>query len=292
MSNEIHRFVRALLTTRGRMLCGVEGSSVSAMELIPVVHQWSQALGREFSEVLRGFEPSLRQSVLMTLIPAAALESDYQGSFDAAIVDHLEEMGLALSADEIAVLRNLIVNIRRFRGLNSTQARARTASLATVKGSPAYLELRKHQGERCVWCGVSLNDPNVVETLEHVVPKHMGDDPADGSNWALACLSCNQGKGDSLAWSANQWASDYMTRTQFEDPHLLEREHRWTVLRRTPYCAFCGSGPGKAELAVFRRVRTGLAIPSNCSVVCSHCASEKSIECLTVRWATAESDRR
>src|SRR5206468_10392736 len=106
---------------------------------------------------------------------------------------------------------------------------------------------------RCVWCGVSLSDSAVRETLEHIAPKHMGDDMQDASNWAISCDSCNAGKGDSLAWAASAWAHDYVTRGSREG--VLTRQHRWAVLMRSKECSFCRARPENAELWVFRRIR-------------------------------------
>jgi hypothetical protein len=229
--------------------------------------------------------------MLMTLVPAKALRDDYLGSFDSAIEEHLLGLSISLKSDEIGALRDLIINIRKLKGITSEQARSKSAGLATVKASHHYKRLRTNQGNRCCWCGVELDRSDIFETLEHLVPKHLGDDPSDGSNWALACDTCNSGKGDAWAWSATPWAHDYVQRNQFIDPDVLEASHRWVVLRRTPICDGCGAKPSSAELFIYRRISTGLAIPANCSSSCRRCADSKNLEVLVVRWSSREIGR-
>lgn len=293
MHRELQALIKELLCSPPRFLHGVHQESKSFPQLAAAVQQWSSCLSRDLSEVLRTFEPALRQSVLMTLLPARALDPNYAGSYDAAIVEHLSALGIALEEPEIAAIRNVIINVRKLQGLNARQARAKTESLATVKATPHYGRMRAQQGNRCHWCGVSLDDPNVIETLEHVVPKHLGDDPPDGSNWALACLSCNVGKADLLAWSASQWAYDYFDRNHSLTPNSLELTHRWIVLRRTPECSQCGLDSRHTELWIYRRVRTGIPIPSNCSVACETCARARrsDLDLLTVKWHDSERGR-
>jgi hypothetical protein len=291
MSSELHRLVERLLNGSPQFLGEIQASSGSLPELLAAIQQWSHALSRDFSDVIRVFEPSFRQSVLMSLLPARALHPSYGGSYDAAIEEHLAALGLKLDAKCIAQLRNLIINLRRLQGLDARSARNLSASLPTVKATTHYARIRKAQGNRCCWCGVDLDSPGVGESLEHLVPKHLGDDPADGSNWALACTTCNSGKGDALAWSATQWAHDYVRRNQLADPDVLEREHRWVVLRRAERCDTCRVGPQSAELFVYRRVRSGLPIPANCSVTCKDCGVRLGREILRVAWADIEGDR-
>ena len=53
--------------------------------------------------------------------------------------------------------------------------------------------------DRCVYCGVALNERN--RTVDHVVPRsHGGMDHI--SNYLLACLQCNEAKGES---SVSDW---------------------------------------------------------------------------------------
>jgi hypothetical protein len=138
---------------------------------------------------------------------------------------------------------------------------------------------------------VLLGQEHVKETLEHVSPKHIGNDLADGTNWALACLSCNHGKGDALAWSAVPWAHDSLSRTEFANGDEIGQRHRWVILRRSSRCE-CGATPGSMELWVYKRVRTGLPIPSNCGATCEGCAASRARDILRVRWCPEESLRR
>jgi hypothetical protein len=85
--------------------------------------------------------------------------------------------------------------------------------VAQLRGQPVLYDLiLTRQNGRCNWCGVELSPP-VRETLDHVAPKHYGDDLPDASNWALTRDSCNFGKADTLAWAASAEAHDFLSRS-------------------------------------------------------------------------------
>ncbi|WP_420814190.1 HNH endonuclease [Nannocystis exedens] len=127
-----------------------------------------------------------------------------------------------------------------------------------------------------------------METLDHLTPKHLGDDIPDGSNWALTCSTCNEGKADSFAWAATQWAHDYFHRGDPVGEAEIGAYQRWVVLARSRRCSFCSLGTREVELHVFRRVRTGLAIPANCAAACIACGRAKNVDFLIPRWAARE----
>jgi HNH endonuclease len=255
--------------------------------------RWADALGRSLGEIAAVIEPCLRQSVLMTLIPAKVFDARYTGTIDAAIREHVGALGITLSDDEVETLRDVCINARRLRGLDRRQARSRSASMATLRGNPTeHRRVRQRQNDRCIWCGVELTAPYITQSLEHVIPKHLGDDPADGKNWAISCQSCNEGKGDGLAWAATPQAHDYFSRNDFDDVNHLSLSHRFAVLRRSNRCEDCDAPPSMAELWVFRRVPTGLPVPANCGVICSGCATRRpNVEILVPRWSATEAAR-
>jgi hypothetical protein len=225
----------------------------------------------------------------MSLLPAKAFDPRYAGSIDAAILDHVGALRIGLGDEELRVIRNICINVRRLRGLDSRAARARSKSLAEIRGNRAlYSMLMDRQGQRCLWCGVDLRAANVMQTLEHFAPKHLGDDLTDASNWALSCASCNNGKGAVLAWSASGSAHDFLMRAGFENPDRVGLDGRWAVLVRARRCEFCGIEPLRAELWVFRRVKTGLPIPANCSATCGPCAKARGSEILQPQWLPEE----
>jgi len=275
-----------------QFLEGIHKSSSDSTKLVTAVVQWAQLLNRTLGEVVAGIEPCVRQSILMSLIPAKAIDPSYVGSTDRAITEHLAAIGLDLGSAQIKVLRDLCLNARRMHGLDARQAKNISATIAHLKGMPGQYEtLNARQNGRCRWCGVELRGKNTAETLDHVVPKHLGNDLADGSNWALSCFTCNMGKGDSLAWAARQSAHDYMTRIGFGELAKLDREHRWAVLMRGRECDECTAGVTEAELWVYRRVSTGLPIPANCSVTCLRCGTRRGLEILEPAWAPGEEGR-
>ena len=237
-------------------------------------------------------QPCIRQSILISLIPSKALSNNIDQSIDLSIREHLNCLGLELSDIEINVLTDVCINIRKVQGMNATAARRSSLSLAELKGIPQkYAAIREKQNGRCIWCGVRLDNEYVELTLEHIVPKHIGDDVPSGVNWGLACNSCNNGKGDSLAWASSPWAHDYFGRNDFLIEGRITLKHRWSVLRRTNHCEKCFKTPKDVEIWVFRRIKTGLPIPSNCSSICLDCSSLDVIEILEPNFIGEEKKR-
>jgi hypothetical protein len=268
-------------------------SSTSLPALLTAVVEWGNKLERSLEEIAAVVEPCIRQSIVMTLLPARAVDPNYHGSIDAAIQEHLDVIKIQLSSEQKTVLRDICLSIRKYQGLDHRAARNLTKSLAELRGLPTiYNALLIRQAGRCIWCGVPFDDPNVLETLDHVTPKHLGNDPSDGRNWALACLSCNQGKGDALAWAARPEAHDLVGRNDFLGTGSIKLRQRWSVLMRSRACDACKQGAGIKELWVYRRVRTGLAIPSNCSATCEACAIARGREILRPAWCPEEAQRR
>jgi hypothetical protein len=291
-STALQALVSDILHQGETLLDGVHRASPSFPNLVAAISDWGRLLQRDLNEIVAGVEPSIRQSILMSLIPAKAIDPDYDGSYDAAIEEHLKELDLMVDEPGKLVIRNLCINIKKLQGLDRRGARNAVASLAQIRANPPiYRKLIERQNGRCLWCGILLNRGDVSQTLEHIVPKHLGNDPSDGTNWGLSCTSCNYGKGAALAWSATPWAHDYLGRTQFSTPDGITLQHRWVTLRRSPKCEFCGTGPKDAELWVRKRVQTGLPIPANCSTVCTACARTRGAKVLKTVWAPAERGR-
>lgn len=291
-AGELESLVDDILCGGVHFLEGVNGHSPSLLSLLTAVRDWGVVLGRELEEIAASIEPLLRQSILMSLLPAKAFDEAYSGSIDAAVDEHLANLGVQVSATGRARIRNMCINMQKLRGMSSREARSRTYTLALVKGAGSlYSDIRRRQRGRCLWCGVRLDEPYVRETLEHVVPKHLGDDMPDGSNWGIACASCNAGKGDVLAWPASGWAHDYVARNDVTSGREIMLSHRWSVLRRSPRCDYCRAGPLDKELSIYRRIATGLAVPANCSTACLDCIEKKGVERVQPRWAPEESGR-
>ena len=288
----LDELIADLLYGRDFFLDGVHSRSPSLPNLLTAITHWGRLFGRDLDEIVSSVEPALRQSILMSLIPCRVFDRSYTGTYDAAIEEHLAALGVSVSAERRETLRNLCINLKRVEGLTSTEARRKSQGIADIKANqPLYRRLSARQSDRCLWCGVVLLSGTVCETLDHVVPKHLGDDLPDGSNWALACASCNEGKGNTFAWSATSGAHDFVERNDVSNPRYVSLSHRWVALRRSPQCSLCGVPPTKAELWVFRRVPTGLAIPTNCAVTCQRCGQDHTLQVLRVRWAEKESQR-
>jgi hypothetical protein len=228
----------------------------------------------------------------MSLLPARAFDSRYTGSFDVAIREHLTVLGIPDTPILVSSLRQLCININRLRGATTERARRLSASIADLRADPVmHVAILARQGRRCFWCGISLDLSAVRQSLDHIVPKHIGDDPPDGSNWAITCTACNRGKDNIFVWAASAAAFDYVDRNDFGDPQEIGLKQRWCTLARHRQCGFCRATPAQQELWVFRRVKTGLAIPANCSVVCGSCRSSRTLDVPAPRWPVEESSR-
>jgi hypothetical protein len=273
-------------------ISGINNSSQNPAILLTAIVEWAGRLNRDLTEVVSVVEPCVRQSILMSLLPAQAVDPNYRGSLDTSIRDHLASLGLSLGRDELRTLRNICINVRRLQQMGSTQARNLSTSIADLRADVRlYNAILDRQNGRCLWCGIDFSSPYVKESLEHVAPKHLGDDPQDGSNWAIACLSCNHGKSNSLAWAAKAEAHDFFQRNDFVRPNEISLAHRWSVLMRSRRCVSCGRNPKQTELWIYRRILTGLPIPANCAVTCPDCANSNSLEILRPQWAVGETNR-
>jgi len=292
MSLELEQLVDDILCGGSHYLGGIHNKSNAMPALVSAVVQWAMALKKDLSEVVAGIEPCIRQSIFMSLLPAEALEPSFPGSIDVAIDDHLRALGVNVSPDGRQVLRDACINIRRLYGLNKRAARNQTMSIAQLKGQPKlYHLISSRQGGRCIWCGVLLDAPSIRQTLDHVTPNHLGDDPLDGRNWAIACSSCNTGKDDTFAWSARAEAHDFIARRDIPATKVIGLRQRWSVLMRSRSCEYCGSSTQTVELWVYRRIKSGLPVPVNCGVSCGDCAKARHLEILTPIWASREQGR-
>ncbi|WNG27697.1 hypothetical protein F0U62_29450 [Cystobacter fuscus] len=286
-------FLHDILCGDQHFLGGVQKTSRSLPDLLTAIVGWGNSLGRGLDEIAAVIEPCLRQSVLISLLPAKALDPNYQGSIDASIDEHLAQLKINLSQEERRVVRDVCINLRKLQGLSSQEARNRTYGISQLKAERLeYERIVNRQNGRCIWCGVHFQNSNVEPTLEHMAPKHLGDDLPDGSNWALSCSTCNAGKGSVLSWAATPAAHDYINRTDPFGSNKITQVHRWSVLMRTRRCSICSTPPSETELWVYRRVKTGLAIPSNCSTSCGKCALAEQLEVLVPIWSPKEGARQ
>jgi len=291
-NQELEQLLKEILISGDQFLDGIQRSSSEFPNTLAALVQWSSALDRPLSDVLAVIEPCVRQSILISLIPAKAIAADYHGSIDTAVSEHLAALDITLDGPGRKILRDICINFNKLRGLNKQDARRATATLATVKAnSELYNGIRARQGNRCLWCGADLDSTDVRESLEHISPKHIGDDSADGKNWGLACTTCNHGKADTLAWAATHHAHDYISRSDFETPNVISRQHRWAVLMRGRRCCFCDKTVLSTEIFVFRRTSTGLPVPSHCGLSCLSCGVDNLVDFLVPAFHPGEIGR-
>ncbi len=292
MNSQLENLIEDILCGGGHYLGGIHNKSTSLSALLSAVVQWAMAVKKDLSEVVAGIEPCIRQSVFMSLLPAAALDPSFPGSIDLAVEEHLAALRINVSDEGRLALRDACINARRLYGINKREARNQTASIAQLLGDrKLYNLIHSRQRGRCIWCGVLLGPPSIIMTLDHVTPKHLGDDNPDGRNWAISCTSCNEGKGDSLAWSARPEAHDFIGRKDISATSVIGLTHRWSVLMRERQCEYCEASTTEAELWVYRRITTGLPVPVNCGATCENCAVSRKLEILTPRWASKEAGR-
>jgi hypothetical protein len=290
--DELRKTVGCILHSDTHFLQGLQSGDDDLSALLFELSTHTGVLGKSAARFHHLLAANLRQTLLMTLIPANAFDGNFSGSIDSAVSDHLATLGVNLSVDERQVLRNICINIRRLRHLNSKAARQATMSLGDLRANPKmYAKILTSQNNRCIWCGVELLTPTIKMTLEHMAPKLIGDDPSDGSNWALACKTCNSGKDDLLSWASSPFANGYLRAKHFLYPATICRENRWIVLARERRCDSCQRGPDMVELGIYRQVSTGLPIPQHCSLTCSSCGIAKKKEVLNTEWEASENSR-
>jgi hypothetical protein len=289
---ELPELIRDILCGGTHFLSGVNGASSSLDGFLKTVSVWGRKFNHRASDVQAVIEPCFRQNILMSLLPAKAFDPLYTGTLDAAIDEHLAQLSLPLGPREKRTILNVCINVRSLRGLNSRATRAGAMTVAGLRGMPGtYAQILARQNDRCIWCGVDLHSTDVQQTLEHVAPYYLGDDMPDSSNWALSCRSCNEGKGDALAWAAQREAHGFIPRVDLSGANQIALQHRWIVLMRSKRCKSCNHGTRESELWVFRVISTGLPIPANCGVACGPCAIARNWEILLPKWAATETSR-
>ena len=260
--------------------------------LIKEISAFEKRLSLPEANCIHAISCLLRQSILMSLLPASAFDTSYSGSIDRAIKDHLDNLEITVEASLIVRLRDICININKLRNLTSSQARSQSKSLSDIRAQPAiYASIMSRQNSRCVWCGVQLSSGDVKMSLEHMAPKHIGDDMPDTSNWAIACTTCNSGKGETLSWSTSPFATGYLRAKHFVDPSFICGETRWAILARDTECDTCKQNPTDVELGIYRKISTGLPIPQFCAATCANCALAEGKEILSVKWDNLESTR-
>lgn len=256
-----------------RLLQGTQPRASSDIHTIgELVSAWAQATRRPISECLLQFETMIRSEMVMSLLPGKALDGSYAGSIESAIDEHVAEMGVALSRSAVGVLESICINVNKFRGLTGKAVRAQSMSIGRLKiDVGSYQNVRRLQCDRCYWCGVELSGVSVIETLDHLVPKHLGDDPPSQQNWVIACRSCNLGKDDAMTWATHDHVSGFLRHAELQDSASISLAARWVVLGRDRKCSRCQTSPCGSELRVRRRLPTGLSIPPLCESVCLTC---------------------
>jgi 5-methylcytosine-specific restriction endonuclease McrA len=67
-----------------------------------------------------------------------------------------------------------------------------------------HRRLAKRQGNRCVYCGSVMTEPDLdgrtgptTRSIDHYIPRSKGG-PSSFRNMVLACHQCNGAKGDQL----------------------------------------------------------------------------------------------
>lgn len=289
---ELPELIQDILCGGTHFLSGVNGASSSLHGFLRTVTVWGSKFNHQATDVQAAIEPCFRQNILMSLLPAKAFDPLYTDSLDAAIDEHLTQLNLSLGPRERRAIRDICINVRRLTGMNSRAVRAGAMSLAGLRAMPAaHARILAAQNNRCLWCGVDFNSTDVQQTLEHVAPYHLGDDMPDTRNWAVSCQSCNEGKGDALAWAAQREAHGFVPRVDLSGASQISLQHRWIVLMRSNRCTSCRHTSRESELWVFRVIPTGLPIPANCAVACGPCAIARKLEILSPKWASRETSR-
>lgn len=290
--SELDTYIANLLTQGDLFFLQRVQYSADSLTHTSIVDRWSKSLGLSSVTVLLFAESSIRQQIVMSLVPKRCVDPSYMGSLEEPIREHLSNLSIALPDDAIRTLITICQNSRKLQHFSKQEARNQSVKLGQIKKSQPHLyaEMRGRQNSRCVWCGVPIAETGVIESLEHMVPKHIGDDLPDGKNWAISCMSCNTGKADTLAWGSSSAAHGDIGRKQI-GMSTLGLAQRWVVLARDLVCIACGADAKSRSLWVYHRNTTGLLIPSHCGVVCDSCAQGDQFHIPTPDWVDRESAR-
>jgi hypothetical protein len=210
------------------------------------------ALSRELAELY-----SYR--LLFLLLPEECLFGEPKR--DRPVIEaHLNTLGVEPHEDLIRGVKFLVDN---FRSKTRKEQRKPSITDVYVKYPHQYEDILGRQCGRCATCGVQLVYGNNMQ-LDHVLPWHLGDDPADGSNWQFLCDLCNRGKGMLPHYALSSLAANWI-RPNVQ--HALGADIRYAALKRDRKCWKTGQGPTQTSLAVEKRRPTGCWILDNVRAV-------------------------
>jgi hypothetical protein len=173
---------------------------------------------------------------------------------------HLVSMGITPDEDLVRGIKFFVDN---FRAKTRSEQTKTSITDVFVRFPSIYDAILGRQRGRCAVCGIVLVY-GVNMQLDHVLPWHLGDDPANGSNWQFLCDACNRGKGMLPHYSLSSLFANWIKPSAF---HGLSEEVRYAALKRDRRCRRSGKGPGEVELSVIKKVPSGCWILDNVLVV-------------------------
>ena len=193
--------------------------------------------------------------IMFLLLPEECLFSDPVRD-KPVITRHLESIGVSADPDLVSAIKFFVDN---FRTKTRKQQNKVSITDVFVKFRVIYDEILSRQNKRCAVCGVELLYGRNMQ-LDHVLPWHLGDDPADGSNWQFLCEPCNRGKGMLPHYSLSLLQSNWIKPNSSAG---LSEDVRYAVLKRDGKCWRTGVLPTQAELTVEKCFQSGCWVLDN-----------------------------
>jgi len=197
-------------------------------------------LGFTESQICNELIEILRQRLIATLMPSAALFSDPSEEVKPTIRKHLSLYGILDDEPLVNILKTFSQNFRRkVNGLR----RKKGVDDLRVSNFAALNQIYDLQNKRCHSCGEPLYFGSNME-LDHIIPDHLGNDPDNGGNWRLLCKPCNRGKNEWIHYTS-KFGRVATLHSEISD--VLLEPVRYASLERDGKCSVCsvtGSGWG------------------------------------------------
>ena len=220
--------------------------------LVPLV---SQLLKTTENSVTNEFGELIRYRAIFLLLPCECLFEN--PSEDKPVIRrHLTALGVPVDEDIVRAIKFLCENFR-----NQRLGNVKKFSITDVyiKSPGIYGNLMRSQSGRCCICGEYIVYGQNMH-LDHIVPWHLGDDPVDGSNWQLLCVSCNRGKGVYPYYSMQQTGFNWIRPAA---NNTLTEQVRYASLVRDGGCKLTGKKASMTRLIVVKKVPSGCWVFDN-----------------------------
>ena len=215
------------------------------------------------------------------LTPTEAIfRKDRYALIKPSIRRHLVNVGIGDSDETlVSIIKTICDNLYQTnsspnsRGSDISARKSQISDLRLRKN--LYVELRGIQGNRCRVCGIPFSNQDIEETLDHIVPWHVGGDPPGGVNWQILCRRCNSAKSSLLSSLSlleySNWIYDRLCgNISSGRPDQLSNAGRYLALTLFRKCMHvkCGKEPSEKRLYIKKRGALGLSVFDHLVVIC------------------------